>query len=180
MNRTSFYVALFLILAGALLLVKTIFRLSFSVMGVLFAILLLIVGISLLLGKGGNIFRISEDKDGEKSIVFGKSMVSGAGITKVNSIFSSVDWMPDFSNGQETYEMNAVFGYGRLIVPNGFAVSVTGSAAFGSVNSSQGKADGFGDRQFVVGQGVLVPVRVSAVFGQVEIVTEEESRRLVR
>ena len=132
MNRTSFYAALFLILAGALLLVKTVFRLSFSVLGVLFGLALLVLGISLLLGKGGNIFRFSDDKDGEKTVVFGRSVISGPGVDKVNSIFSSVDWTPDLTSGQQMREMNAVFGSGRLVVPDGFAVTVTGSAAFGS------------------------------------------------
>lgn len=83
----------------------------------------------------------------------------------------------DFTNIEpskdDEYEVDVIFGSGKLKIKKGTAVRIITSTAFGTVTSAVGKNSGFGERIFETKASEnekILNIKASAVFGSLNIV----------
>lgn len=173
-----------LCLIGGAVIIKNVFDLDFPVGRVVFAVILVLVGIGFLTGK--DLFRAPENKSGfrswnkrEASVVFGNtdfgkdqireaySIIFGQGVIDLTGI-------PE-SEIPRRIEVDTVFGNTRIILPADLAVSIKGDTVFGNTSWPDRVTTAFGDRIWespaVASENGRIMIKSDCVFGSCIIQT---------
>ncbi len=167
MTRMRIFWSIYCIVVGLILLVKILFRLDFSGWAVAFAILLLESGVFLLTG-GFGMNRTQYASGGGDYVFFNGSIAVGAQSPALNLIFgnATVDLTPPPA---PVTRITCLFGNATVRLPQGYAVRTVCTCAFGAVSTPKGSVPGFGDKVYVLGDGLQTQMEVKCVFGQVTI-----------
>lgn len=144
-----------LCLIGGAIIIKNVFDLDFPVGRVVFAIIIIMVGIGFLTGRDlftprGYVSGFRSEKKDEASAVFGAgnfsrekirssySIVFGQGTIDLTGV--PVEEIP------RRIEIDTVFGNTEIIVPDTLPVSIRGETVFGSTAWPDRVMNAFGDR----------------------------------
>jgi predicted membrane protein len=167
-----------LCLIGAGIIVKNVFDLDFPVGKVVFAVILVLVGVGFLTGK--DIFRTSRKPEGfraenrsESTVVFGSS---DFGKDKIKESYSIIfgQGVIDLTGVPEAeiprrIEIDTVFGNTEIIVPANVAISIKGETVFGSTTYPDNVMNAFGDRIWetpaAAGASGKIMIKTDCVFG---------------
>ncbi len=154
----------FLVASGAILLLKYSLNLSFSGGKLIFGLLVLLIGVSMLTSgvawKGDASHRTTMFSDNET--------VAAQSNETYSVVFAETRY--DLSQAQpgSRVKINCAFGSAKVQLPAG-AVIVTSNCAFGNVSMPDGSNYPFGSGRYTTGQGDAVYVEVSCAFGEVSI-----------
>jgi predicted membrane protein len=167
MTRTRIFWSIYCIVVGLALLVKIVFHLDFSSWAVAFAILLLESGVFLLTG-GFGMNRTRHASGGGDYVFFNGSIAVDAQSPALNLVFANatVDFAPPPA---PITSITCLFGNATVRLPRDYAVRTVCTCAFGSISTPKGGVPGFGDKVFVLGDGLQTQMEVKCVFGQVTI-----------
>lgn len=151
--------AVMLIAGGVLMLVNYIFHLNIRVLGVLFGIFFIMLGISIITNKtsfgnkdmrifGNGIYRV--DADGKADIIFSEARID----------------LDDFEG--DDVKIDCIFS--SVIIKSTRPLNIKASSVFGSVTNADGSTISFGDRSWTTsGEGQAINVKIDCVFGSVKI-----------
>lgn len=167
MTRTRIFWSIYCILLGIALLARALFQLDIAFFSLALGLLLLLCGIFILTGgfgmarvrhvTGGGEYvfingHITVDEDLPKAVI-----VLGNAIIDVTSPAASIT------------HITCVLGNATVHLPQGYSMRTVCSTAFGSINAPDGSLQGFGDRIFMIGDGLQAQMQVNCVFGQVNL-----------
>ena len=65
--------------------------------------------------------------------------------------------------------VTCLFSSTTIHVPEGYSVCAACSTAFGQIDTPKGSIPGFGDRVFVVSDGLQAQLELHCVFGQINL-----------
>jgi len=169
-----------LILIGLAAIFKVVF--DVNLFGVVFALFLIFLGISMLVGKPWMFHRnkgphdtMFEDRTvreqpadhSEYNVIFGKSVYD----------FTSVDF-PD--ERPVHVKINTIFGHSVVQVDRKVPVIIKSDAVFGSASMPDGSSVSFGSLQYSSDayhpDSVALVIEAPVVFGAVQVVTTDVSR----
>jgi hypothetical protein len=167
--REAYWGAL-IILAGVLLIIRNVFKIDLPVMGIIFPIFIITVGISLLTGfrtadrQGKNILFSDADFDNVSSnehysVVFGKGSYDLRNLKPTDKdIF---------------VDINCAFGSAELLINPTTPMKIKVSSAFGGGHMPNGNTVSFGERVYTTPayrDGTSsVKVKANVAFGGIEI-----------
>ncbi len=158
-----------LILLGLSVILKAVFHIDLPLFRILFAVLLIYLGVRVLVGERGC-------GPGGHSVLFGRQDLRPVdGQDRYAIIFAqgSLDLSELAAAGtSRTIELSTIFGEGRLIVPQGVPFRIEASAAFASVRLPNGNSVAFGTMRHAdnwTDGGPGLDLRVHAVFGEVTV-----------
>jgi predicted membrane protein len=173
--RETFWGAL-IVLAGLLLIIRNVFKIDLPVMGIIFPIIIITLGISLLTGArvmphSGRNTLFSEgsyEASGENakySVVFGKGVYD---LRKIKPVDKDVH-----------IEVNTVFGGAEIIVDRNTPLIVDGASVFGAVEFPNKESVSFGDKTYTTAgysEGTpAIRLHAKVVFGGIEIIDRSDS-----
>ncbi len=162
-----------LILLGLSVVLKAIFHVDIPLFRILFALLLIYLGVRVLVGDRGcgrgdhtvlfgrQDLRPVEGQD-RYSIVFGQGTLDLTGLPAPGT--------------SRTIELSTVFGEGRLVLPRGIPMRIEASAAFANIRFPNGNNVVFGtmhQSENWTDGGPGLDLRVRAVFGELSIVFQD-------
>jgi len=134
-----------LILLGLSVVVKAVFHIDIPLFRILFALVVIYLGVRVLVGGFGGI------RSGH-SVVFGESdMRPAEGVNDYKVVFGqgALDLSGEAAPASvRRLEFKTVFGSGRLILPRDVPVRVKVSAAFGNARFPNGGNVAFGDHVY--------------------------------
>mgnify|MGYP000034374072 CR=1 FL=1 len=157
--------AVLCVLSGIVLLIRQFTPLTFQPFKVIVGLFILLLGVSLLITPSA-----PRGSGGGDTTLFGRGGVSYTAGGEHNCIFgqSTVD-LTQLPPGS-SMEVNCVFGQCDVKLPSGHPVTLTASAAFGSVSGSGMDSVSFGERELSYpGEGEPIRLKVNAVFGQITL-----------
>lgn len=169
MTRMRVFWSVYCILVGVALLVKILFRLDFSGWTIAFAILLLESGMFLLTGGFGLRRGRTAQGGGDYFFYTGEIEIPASDASAETTVaFSNAEiW---FTGGMPPVtRVTCLFATTTLHIPEGYSVRATCSTAFGQIDTPKGSIPGFGDRVFVVGDGLQAQLELHCVFGQINL-----------
>jgi|GEM_PF-3580370 len=174
MRRSILFVALYLILAGVTTLVANLFHLRISILAVLFAEGLIMLGIYIIAnggkwGKWPDASNFAAD-EGEQRMLFGSGGMSGSPETRKYTVLFSSATITLPEDIPDMIEINCIFSDARVILPPNRAVRVRLSATFGTAGMPGGNVSGFGSREMLLGKGVASYMAATSLFGSLYIV----------
>lgn len=161
-----------IILAGVLLIARNVFKIDIPVWGVIFPIIIISIGVSILFGVGTGmggakaIFTESnvtaDSSDSEYSVVFGKGEYD---LRRIKPAGKNI-----------AVEINAVFSSAVVRIDPNTPMRIKIESAFAGGHSPGGHVASFGDnsyktRSFQEGMP-FVDVRASVVFGSLHIIED--------
>lgn len=168
-----FFWGLVFVVIGVLLILRNVFGIDIPVWGVLWPILLILLGLSILLRPRWRWGKVSEH---EVIMDEGSMKVSNAQ-DKYDTIFGH--GMIDFSDikapekGSRKLEVNSIFSGVEMKISEDTPMRIVGTGVFGGVEFPNGQSAAFGERTYTTkafdSEKPYVYVKVSAVFGGVEI-----------
>lgn len=158
-----------IILAGVLLIVKNVFHVEIPVMGIIFPIIIITLGISMLTGFKGQsdsqraIFSESnvtaDSSNAEYSVVFGKGVYDLRGVKPTDK--------------NVKIEINSVFSSAFVTVDPATPMRIKIESAFAGGNVVNGKVAAFGDNVYRSASfnenAPFVDVQAHVVFGSLEV-----------
>ena len=159
-----------LVLLGASIIIKAVFKINIPFFRIGFALLLIYFGAKLLFGWSGiktdrNTTMFSETKveylvpGSEYNVVFGKSTIDLSNI--------------DISGGKEKVEISVVFGSGIIYINQDIPMKIKISTVFGDTKMPVGNVSFFGDYVYKTGSYTegedYLRLDVDVVFGSVVI-----------
>ncbi|NLJ41135.1 MAG: hypothetical protein GX352_05955 [Clostridiales bacterium] len=163
----SYFWGIFLIGIGILMIIKYQFRLNISIPRIIFGVLFLAIGASMLLGgtvgknhsniifSEGNIQVNQPEK--EYNTIFGSTVIDLTAISKEDM--------------KEKIEMNTIFGNTLLKIDPEVPTVIKVTSAFASGNTPDGSTIVFGDHTYRSGEGEpVLTIEANVVFGKLEIV----------
>lgn len=134
-----------LILLGLSVVVKAVFHIDIPLFRILFALVVIYLGVRVLVGGFGGI-------QSRHSVVFGeRDMRPVAGTRSYAVVFGqgALDLSGEKAPESARHlEFNTVFGSGRLILPRDVPVRVKASAVFGNARFPNGNNVAFGDHVY--------------------------------
>jgi predicted membrane protein len=163
-----------IILLGLSIILNAVFRINFPFLKVLFSLIIIYIGFSLLLGSFGR--KGVRFSGNETSSVFGNAhiLVDEANLArKYSTVFGSqvIDLTELNPTSDQNISFDAVFGSQRVIVPKRQKVRIKGSSAFGSVRLPSGGDVVFGDQIYThegdSGSTYTLHIDGDAVFGSI-------------
>ena len=163
-----------IILLGLSIILNAVFRINFPFLKVLFSLIIIYIGFSLLLGSFGR--KGVNFSGNETSSVFGNATIKvdeSNLAAKYSAVFGSqvIDLSELKLSSDKKISFDAVFGSQRVIIPKGQKVRVKGSSAFGSVRLPSGGDVVFGDQVYThdgdSGSTYLLHIDGDAVFGSI-------------
>jgi predicted membrane protein len=173
---TPLFWGVILILFGAAVVLKAVFRIDIPLGRILIAILLISWGIVLLSGR--RFWHGGRWDDGKDSAVFFSGEVVDEGPLKEEySVFFGsrrIDLREvDLSEGPKI-RVNAVFGSIRVTIPDDIPVEVRSETAFGTTRLPDGETAAFGDsayrnRKAREGSVPITRLETSVVFGSMDV-----------
>jgi predicted membrane protein len=168
--RETYWGAL-IILAGVLLIIRNVFKIDIPVMGVIFPIFIITLGISLLTGFRGT------GSNHSKNVLF-----SEADFETINSeehysvVFGKGSY--DLRNTKPTdkditVDISCAFGSAEIFINPDIPMKIRVSSAFGGGQMPNGKTVAFGEREYTTpayraGLAAIL-VKANVVFGGIEI-----------
>ena len=168
------YWASLLILAGVLLIVRNVFKLDLPVMGIIFPVIIISWGISILLGPKGN-------SDTDSTFLFHNGSVTGVdGNSSYNVVFGKGTY--DLRNIKVTdkntrVDLDAVFSSAFVKINPNTPMKIKVSAVFASGRLPDGSVISFGDRTYYTkayhADSAYVEVHADVVFGDLRIIEDE-------
>lgn len=158
-----------LILLGLSVILKAVFHIDLPLFRILFAVLLIYLGVRVLVGERGC-------GPGGHSVLFGRQdLRPEEGHDRYGVIFGQgtldLSDLPVAGTARRI-EMSTVFGQGRLVLPRGVPVRIEASAAFANVRLPNGNSVAFGTMHHAenwTDGGPGLDLRVHAVFGEVTV-----------
>ncbi|MGB0430172.1 MAG: LiaF domain-containing protein [Bacteroidia bacterium] len=155
------------LLIGISFISQAIFKINLPVGKIVFALVLIYVGVKMLFGAFG--------KGQDHSNFMGESNIKIENLddAKYDVVFGSqvIDLSRAFDNGEITnIECNVVFGSAKIILPKGIKTNIKSSSVFGSVRTP-GNETTFGSSDFST-TGVsncIINLKVNAVFGSAKV-----------
>jgi hypothetical protein len=169
MTRMRVFWSVYCILVGVALLVKILFRLDFSGWTVAFAILLLESGVFLVTGGFGLRRGRSAQGSGDYFFYSGEiELPASENAPALITAFSNAEiW---FTGGMPPVtRVTCLFSSTTIHVPEGYSVRAACSTAFGQIDTPKGSIPGFGDRVFVVSDGLQAQLELHCVFGRINL-----------
>lgn len=171
--RETFWGAL-IVLAGVLLIVRNVFKIDLPVFGVIFPIVIITIGISLLTGakmtsSKSTMFKESTyeagGEDARYSVIFGKGVYDLRNIKPVDK--------------DVRVDISTVFGGAEIIVDRQTPLIADGSSVFGAVEFPNRESVSFGDRTYK-GPGYTegspaIRLNAKVVFGGIEIIERDST-----
>ena len=156
MKMSNLFWPVLLIIAGALLLVKTLLYINIPVFKVLVAVALVWGGISII---SSNTTR--------KPVSFGSRMeVTDSAIEYTVTFDSSeIDLSGEYIS-RSRLEIDCVFGKALVILPRDRAVHIEASGAFCSLRSPGGRNTTFGEGTYDCGFGEPLTIEANCAFGE--------------
>jgi predicted membrane protein len=174
--RETFWGAL-IVLAGILLIVRNVFKIDLPVMGIIFPIIIITVGISLLTGArmtpqssrhtmfNEGTYEAASGENSKYSVVFGKGVYDLRNIKPVDKDIH--------------VDVSTVFGGAEIIVDRNTPLIVDGASVFGAVEFPNKESVSFGDRTYkssgYVEGSPAIRVHAKVVFGGIEIIDRSDS-----
>jgi hypothetical protein len=159
-----------IILAGVLLIVRNVFKIDLPVMGIIFPIFIITIGISLLSGFRG------PERDAKNILFSDGDFDTVDGGDHYNVVFGKGSY--DLRSMKATdkdlnVDINCAFGSAELLINPANAMKIKVSSAFGGGHLPNGNNVSFGERMYTTaayrdGQP-CVRVKVDVAFGGVEI-----------
>ena len=167
MTRMRIFWSIYCILLGILLLVKLLFRLDFNGWAAALALLLLQSGLFLITG-GFGLAAHRHEQGGGNYLFFNGTIALDGSEPAVNILFANatVELIPPLNR---LTSITCLFGSATIRVPRGCSVRAVCETAFGSISTPAGALPGFGDRVFIVGDGLQTQLEVRCLFGQVTL-----------
>ena len=171
---TGIFWGAFLLLLGAVLIIKVVFNLDFPVGKVIIGIFLVVLGVKLLFGRFGHhsfrgpsestVFneRIyhNPDPDKEYSVVFAKGVYDFTGV--------------DLSGGSYRTEISTIFGGSQIIIPREAPVRITADAVFSGAELPDGNTAVFGttvyESESFSPDSAYIDIKLNVVFGGVQVI----------
>ena len=148
---------------------KILFRLDFSGWTVAFAILLLESGVFLVTGGFGLRRGRSAQGSGDYFFYSGEiELPASENAPALTTAFSNAEiW---FTGGMPAVtRVTCLFSSTTIHVPEGYSVRAACSTVFGQIDTPKGSIPGFGDRVFVVSDGLQAQLELHCVFGQINL-----------
>ncbi|MGI6161647.1 MAG: hypothetical protein ACOYJD_06415 [Christensenellales bacterium] len=149
-----------IILIGVALLLKTIFKLDFSIFRIIIGVAIIWAGISVL--SGGIAARKTQTftpedagKPRQWDVVFASQRIDLS------------QWKPE--DGSANVEINVVFGSAQVFVPRDEPLLIDGSSAFGAVRTPDGQTVAFGELNMKDGESPALYIKANCVFGELNI-----------
>jgi hypothetical protein len=167
--REAYWGAL-IILAGILLIVRNVFKIDLPVMGIIFPIFIITLGVSLLLGfrgperHGKNILFSDGDFDTVNSnehysVIFGKGSYDLRNMKPIDKDLN--------------VDINCAFGSAELLINPANPMKIKVSSAFGGGHLPNGNTVAFGERVYTTPAykegSPCVKVKANVAFGGIEI-----------
>lgn len=152
-----------LIIAGGLLLVRTVFNINLPVVKILLAVALVWGGISLISASAT-----------KSPVIFGSRMDLSDTTLEYTVMFDSSEI--DLSNEtitREQMEINCVFGKAVVVLPANRSVHIEATGAFCSLRSPGGRTITFGEGTYDCGEGEPLTIKANCVFGELIFVEPE-------
>jgi predicted membrane protein len=154
-----------------------IFRMIFdiSIFRVIFAVLIILFGIRILIGKQPNLFSTHS----ENQVIFGEKNIQStpANNTEYNTIFGKSVY--DFSQinklspGRTKLKVNTIFGSTQILLPDSIPLKIKADAVFGSACMPDGNTMAFGTVNYNSINSDSAPsylyIEASVVFGNLDI-----------
>jgi predicted membrane protein len=153
-----------------------IFRVFFdiSIMRIVFAVVIILIGIKILVGKPK--FFSSHD---ENQVLFGERAykATSVGQTEYNTVFgkSVYDFrdIKKLDSGKNRIEVNTVFGSTELIIPDSIPVKIKADAAFAAARMPNGNSVAFGtinyNNESADSAGDYLYIEANVVFGDLKV-----------
>src|SRR5438477_4469457 len=171
--RETYWGAL-IILAGVLLIIRNVFKIDLPVMGIIFPIFIITLGVSLLSGyRGGE----SRHWGNGKSTVFGDEQFDNvAGDEHYSVVFGKGSY--DLRSLRPVdkdirVDISCAFGGVEILINPAIAMKIKVSAAFGGGEMPDGRTVAFGERTYKTPAyregSPAVNVKASTAFGGIEI-----------
>lgn len=170
---SALFWGLLLIILGLSFIFRIVFNIDFPVLKILFAFILIFLGIRLLFGSFGG-FNV---KGGHNDVVFGekhfKEFKEGK---EYNVIFSQGNFdFRDYEPGRDPsrIKINTVFGGSEILIPRELPVKISVDAAFSGANMPNGNSAVFGSTGYESpGFDSSTPhlfLEIGVVFGGVDV-----------
>lgn len=134
-----YFWGIFLIAAGAFLLLKHYLNLNVPTGRILFGLFIVSVGVSILIGG----FTVSRDG----TFIFSDGRIDGTEVGRDHNVIFSrgvVD-LTNLSADRRKVEINTIFGTTDLVIPANRRVTIRSSAAFGTAEMPDGGRVHFGE-----------------------------------
>lgn len=171
---TSLFWGVVLILIGLSIIVKIVFNIDFSIFRVLFAFLLIYLGIKLFIGKD---FILFSGKNTEQSIIFGERTIDKIEDGKeYNIIFGGgkldLRSMVFPESAKIHVKINTVFGGTQIFINKNIAVEINAHTVFGGTKLPDNQTSAFGDASYKRDSSqrkVLLILETNTVFGGTQI-----------
>jgi hypothetical protein len=171
--REAYWGAL-IILAGVLLIIRNVFKVDLPVMGIIFPIFIITLGISLLSGfRGGE----SRNWGGSRSTLFSdEKFDSVSGDEHYSVVFGKGSY--DLRNLRPVdkdirVDISCAFGGAEIFINPAIPMKIKVSAAFGGGQMPDGRTVAFGERTYKTPAykdgAPCVSVKASTAFGGIEI-----------
>lgn len=153
-----------------------IFRVFFdiSIFRIVFAVVIILVGIKILIGKPKVFYH-----HGENQVIFGEQTFRSKNLdqNEYNTIFGkSVYDFRDIKNlepGRNRIEVNTVFGSTEIIIPDSLPVRIKADAAFAAARMPNGNSVAFGTINYNTDNAVnandYLYIEASVVFGDLKV-----------
>ena len=158
---------IFLIGIGILMIIKYQFKLNISMPRIVFGVLLLALGISMLLGgpglktqsniifSEGNVQAVKPEK--EYNVIFGNLVIDLATISR--------------DELGESIKINTVFGNTLVKIDPNTPTLIKVTSAFGSGSTPDGSTIVFGDHTQKIGEGdQVLTIEANVVFGKIDFI----------
>ncbi len=170
------YWASLLILAGVLLIVRNVFKLDLPVIGIIFPIIIISWGVSILLGPKGN-------ADNDSTLLFHNGSVTGVdGNSSYNVIFGKGTYdLRNIKVGDKNtrVDIDAIFSSAFVRINPNIPMKIIVSAVFASGKLPDGSVISFGDRTYTTrsynADSAYVEVYADVFFGDLRIIEDDSA-----
>lgn len=165
---SSIFWGIIIILFGLSIILKAAFNLDIPVFRIVFAVIIIYIGLSMLTGNSG----IKTEKN--KAIFQEKKLEYHKNTDEYSIIFSKADLdLTNIDENQKNIECNVVFGSGEILINPKVPMKITGSAAFGATKLPDGSIASFGTATYKTKtfkeSEKYIDLKVNAVFGELVI-----------
>ena len=158
-----------LIILGLSVIVNMVFHIHIPVFRILFALLIIYVGLKVLTGGGFHPF-----KPDKNTIMFGETTVKELLLKEYNVIFGKGNFdLSKASPSETTAELNTIFGASEVMIPSAFPVKIVVDSVFAGAQLPDGGTVSFGSSTYKTpGYDESKPhlsLKASVIFGGLQV-----------
>lgn len=174
--RSSHIWGLLLIVLGIVLFLNVVYDFDLPVLGILFGVLIILVGLMLITNSTGSFCPKGDDKNA----VFedGRTIYASSRGHDYNIIFSkgTIDLTGiNLQDGTQKVDANCIFGHSTLRINSQVPTIIKASSVFGSIELPDGSSSSFKTVEYRAGNptpdSACLKVEANAVFGTMRIVS---------